>query len=228
MTAFGWNDNVNRCTRSSTSTDTIDLVNDNFTEGVVRTTRCHSSGYNLTTVNNDRNTTTSTVTFDGNVFICTVVITRTRRLDNNSINLTTNSVGDNCGVCEHRHVLVREELQHLSNRNGVHVLPTITVSSCDNRCRCTCRFNSGRFTVRVRRGCPVVNALINLVRGVDDKEVSVIQFSCTRRCSLSRTVIVTIHVIDITQTTSGLLRRCPVNTTNNLNSVVCQHPFQGD
>ena len=38
----------------------------------------------------------------------------------------------------------------------------------------------------------------------------------------------TIHIINVTQTTSGLFWGCPVNTTNNLNRVICKNTLQGD
>ena len=88
MTTRRSNNNIDLST--STSTNTSDCFYSNFTKSVIGTTRGYSGRNNFTTINNNRNTTTSTVTIDSNVIIGAIVITRTRRIDNYTINLTSN------------------------------------------------------------------------------------------------------------------------------------------
>ena len=133
MTLCRRHDHFDVTTCACASTDTVDLIDHHLTEGVTATTRSHCCRNNSTTVNNQRNTTTNAIAFDGHVFISAVVITSTRGCDNNSIDLTTDCVGHHSGVTQHRHVFVGEEFQHLTHRDRIHILPTITVSSGNNR-----------------------------------------------------------------------------------------------
>ena len=172
MSARWWNDNINLST--STSTNTSYVVNTDFTKCISSTTRCHSSRYNLTTVNNDRNTTTSSITVDRYVIIGTIVVTRPSCVNNNSIDFTCDCIGLNCSICEYWHVVVREKLKNACNWNSVHVLPTIPIASSNDASASTSRLDSARLTIWIGRRSSIVDTFVNLILGVHDIEVGII------------------------------------------------------